>query len=670
MTLKSRILRYVLIGFAILLVAGYGTFATLFFNPMESDLDADVAALVPRDVDFFVAKSDLAEAFDRFPHLAVERRLEKNRTWQSFASSPEGKELAKRLHIDETLARLSEAAAQIPLGLQPQQVFGGRDIAVAGYFRGADLSQADWAVYGRANWAGKLAAAGLGHPKLLRLDERGLTVEITPDHVAVSGRSLPRKVYVTRLRDVVIVSTVPELTQKAHALVAKGYEDSFFQSAAYYDWIQKASRDDKRDEFEVYVNARKAIENLKLPTAWPDPKSQEFATALLGRAFQLGSLKNAIGVVGIDEGVALDLHGDLTSEQITPEQERLYRTRSFDRKVLLEEAARLAPRDTALFVFLHAPVADFLHMLLGSCEPALRQNLEDAFHNTGKYPTIEKLVAELDASLKDRAVLIVRPNDYPADPEGPPHNDAPVPAVALVLWTKNVEQVNALRELIGQQGSKFGLQGKRTNDPGFFKNSEAGYETREYWSRGVDGTGIVVTANAAQLTIVTNSLGMMGHILKTFTQKSEKYPSLADDERFSALAQSSLARANAVVWVNPRTLAPILRNRARRIAENAFSFDANAERSRVETKVLRESYAGKAKTDLSKEEQGELDTKVDEEMAALRKRIKEEQIPLLMAQQERWISWSEALTGAMVMVALDSKSFEVSLRIVAPLPEK
>jgi hypothetical protein len=672
MSLRSRLLRYLLIGLLVLFAAVYGTFSALFFNPLESDLEVDVAALVPRDVDFFVAKADLADAFDRFPHLRVGKRIAASERWKNVADSPEGKSLAQRLRLEETLAELSKATGQIPLGMQPQQVFGGKDLAVAGYFRGASIEQADWAVYGRANWMGKLAAAALEHPGLLRLGERGLQVEVAADQVSVAGANLPRKLFVSRIRDVVIVSTTADLPTKARALGLKGYEDSLFQSAGYHDWVQSASRDDKRDELEIYVDARKAIANLALPKVWPDPKNQEFVTALFGHAFQLGSLKNLMGVVGLDEGLTLDLHGDFSSEQISPEQERLYRTRGFDRAALLGEAAQLAPRDTALFVFLHAPVADGLHMLLGSCEPALKQNIEDLFRSTGKYSNLEKLVAELDSALKDRAALIIRPNDYPPDPEGPPHNDAPVPAMALVLWPKNFDQVNALRQLIGEQGQHFGLKGRKPNDPGFFKNSESGYETREYWSTGVDGTGIVVTANAAQLTIVTNSLGMMGHLLKTYTQKSARYPSLADDERFQALLQSSLKRANFLVYANPATIAPILRNRAQQIAAIAATsaFDTHAERARLETKILRDVYAGRTQDALSPPERVEFDAKVDEEMKALRKRVKEEQIPALMAEQERRITWLEGLTGGILMLALDPKSFDLSVRIIAPIEAK
>ncbi len=669
---RSRLLRIVLIAFGVIAVAAYGTFTALFFNPFESDFSNQLTALVPRDVDFCVAKRGLGDAFDKFPHLAIEKKLKQNPRWKDVGESPEWNDLAKSLKVDETLQKLAEATSQIPLGVEPPAIFGGRAIAIAGYLRGTDLEHAEWAAYGRSNWMGKLAAAGLEHPGLFGLEKRGLSVEASPDGIAVSGAGLPRKLYVTRMHDVVIVSTTVDLTKKAIALPAKGFQDSLFQSAEYFDWVQKAHRGDQRDEFEIYVDARKAIAGLGLPKAWPDPKSQEFKTALLGHVFQLGSLKNVAGVLGFDEGLSLDLHGDLSSEQITPEQERLYRTRGFDRNAL-EDAARLAPRNTSLFVYFHAPVGDFLRMMLASCEPALKQNLEDFFRSTGKYPSLDKLVADLDSALKDRAAIIIRPNDYPVDPEGPPHNDAPVPAMALVLWPKNFETINALRQLIGNQGGRIGLQGKTPNDPGFFQNAESGYETREFWSQHVDGTGVIVAANAAQLTIVTNSLGMMGHLLKTYTQKSDRYPSLADDEGFLALVQSSIPQASLVAYANPSTIAPILRNRAQQVATIAAThgFDPKAEREKVDAKILREQYGGKTRDALSPPEQAEFDAKGEEEMKATRRRLKEEGVPKLMAEEERHITWMEGVTNALLMLSLNPKSVDLSVRVNAPLvPEK
>ena len=672
MSLRTRILRIALIVLGLVLFVGYFAFSTFLFNPLESDLEADVAALAPRDVDFFFAKADLADVFDPFPELAARDRIEKHPAWQAWARSPEYAALDRELAIEKTLGELRAATAQLPLGLDPLDVFGGRDLAVAGYFRVADLAQADWAVYGRANWAGKLAAEALRYPGAIGLAKQGITATVEDAHVALRGGQLSREVCVARIRDVVVVATKKELVLAAHDLVSKAYADSFYQSATYADHIQNANREAAHDELEIYVNTRKLLENLQFKRSWPDVKSQDFLPAFAGRLFQLGGVKTAIGVLGIDEGIALDVHGELSWELLTPDQAKLYRTRGFDRDQILLDVAKLAPADTSLFLYGHAPIGDLLRLMLASAEPALKTNLEDAFRNTGKYQSLDQLINELDASLKDRFALIVRPNDYPPDPDGPPHNDDPVPAIMLVLWTRNVEAIQNLRRTIGDQGPKFGLQGRNPGEPGFFKHSEAGFETREYWSQFVPGTGIIISGDRGELTIVTNALGMLGHVAKTYDVGGDKYPQLAEEPRFQALVGSSLPRGNALVWANPKTLAPILRAQAQRIAEDSIVIDWKLERARVEAEVLRESFPGKQRSSLTPEEQAQLDSIVDPKLDLVRARIKSEQVPAKMAEQERLVQYAEAVTSALAMLAFDpkTKAFDLSVRLTAPLPAR
>jgi len=667
--MKSRLLRYALILLGVLLFAGFFAFSTFLYNPFEGALTEHVAALVPRDVDFFVGRSGLAGAFGKFPHLALEERLAEQPAWQAWANSPEGRKLATDIKLEETLKELEAQAAQLPFGMQPQEVFGGQELAVAGYFRGRALEQADWAVYGRTNWLGKLGAALLSYPKALGLEKRGIKATVSEGKVALSGGGLPREVFVGRIKDVVIVATKPELIKAAHDLRAASFVDSFYQSANYNDWIQHASRSAQRDEFELYVNTRKLLEGLGISGPWPDTKSQDFTPALLGRLFQLPSLKNAIGVLGTEGGLQVDLHGEFSAEHITGDMSHVYRARGFD-KPTLEEVARLAPRDTGLFAYLHAPVGEVLRMICDSMEPAMRQNIEGAFRGTGRYPKLDALINELDGDFKDRWCLIVRPNDYPPDPDGPPNDGQPMPAVALVLWTKNAPAVEALEKLIGSQGQRFGLQGKDKNSGGFFSNTEAGYQTYEFWSQiGVPGTGVIVTAKAGEMTVITNSLGMMGHLLKTYSVGGDKYPRLSEEPRFSALVQSSLSKANLALWVHPQTLVPVLRQSAEMRARGQIRIDFTAQRAAEGPKILREEFGGRKEAELNAEEKERFLKLGDERMAALRARVFAEQIPELIKREDRLLKTVEACSGALFCLALDPKSFDLSGRVLLPLPE-
>lgn len=672
MTSKKRLLKITAIVAGIVAFTGYFAFSTFLFSPLEADLEADVAALVPRDVDFYAARARNDEAFGDFPRLAVQDRIDRTDAWQTWIKSPEYADMARDMKLEQSLEQLAQVADQLPLGMQPQDIYGGGDLAVAGYFRGKDLAQADWCAYGRANWLAKLAVALLNTPDVIGLKEQGLTVESGDGWVALSGARLPRKLYIARIKDVVMVATQPELPQKARALEAQAFADSFYQSAIYFDHVQNADRNALRDEVELYVNTKKLQEALQIRGPLPNPGAQDFGEALLGRLVQAPAVKSVVGTLDLSQEFRLDLHGEFTSEAITPEMARIYRARGFDNEELLREGAILAPADAAFFAYLRAPTGDLLRNMVASMEPALRTNLEDLFRNTGKYPTLDGLVSELDGALRDRAAFIVRPNDYTPDPNGPPNDGGVVPAWALVLWPKNVDAVVALRDTIGTNSAKFGLQGRTPGEAGYFRNvlnEGGGFEIREFWSRFVPGTGMIATCNAGGMTIVSNSFKMLSHILLTATQNSAQYPRLADDPTFLALTRTMRTGGHIAAYVNPKSLVPVLRLGARRQAEDALVVDWRAERARLEDKVLRERFPGEKRGQLSPAVQEQVDAVVDPQLEKMERDLQTQQVPQLMAAQERLYTYASAMRAGMVMLRLDPKSFELSVRAIVPLPE-
>ena len=667
MSLKKRILRILLILTSIGAFAGYFAFSTFFFSPLEGGLDDDVATLIPRNVDFFVAKAKLGELFDDFPHLSAQEELEKNEAWRTWVVSKEYQDLARDAGLTSGLAELEKIQDQLPLGMTLLDIFGSEDVAVAGYFRGNSLSLADWAIYGKVNWVGKLGMSLLSYPGLANLEAQGLTVVEDDGVIELSGGQLGRTLYLTRILDVVVVSSSKELAVAAPNLFARKGQDSFFQSALYFDHIENADRESDRDEIEVFVDVRKMYESLQVAASWPDPGSQDFAEAFMGRYFQLNSTKLITGVVGMDSGISIDLHGEFSSELVTPLQARTYRARGMDRKQIVFDYAKFAPEDTAMFVCLQGNVGDLLRQVFGSMEKEMRDLIEEAFQSTGAYNNLDELVDNLDGALKNRLVLIVRPNDYPIDPQGPPHDATPVPAVALIAWTEKggSEKLVALRDLIGHSRS-FGLKGLKQGDSGFYKSFESGYETREFWSEFVAGTGVIATVNAADKAIIANSFQMLKQLLKTYF--SGEVRSLADRGDFSALVQSALSEANVTVWVNPESTAKILRSSARFWAEeNVPSIDWTTVRSQYEAQVMRDSFPGKRRASLSEAETARLDELVQPLLDEHQTGHWDEHLPALLAEKERSITYFESAKAMLMMLSLDPKSFEMALRVVAPL---
>ena len=322
-----------------------------------------------------------------------------------------------------------------------------------------------------------------------------------------------------------------------------------------------------------------------------------FLPAFLGKFFQVNFVNLAVGTIGFDAGIEVDLHGQLSSELMTPLQERAFRRKGADRDEILNEAARLAPQDASLFVYLRGDIGDVLDQVLASLDPAAVELLEEAMQSTGRYRDLSQLVDELDLAFADRLVLVVRPNDYPEDPEGPPHNDVPVPAIAIITWVQKDKEpvIEDLRDLIGRQGSKFGLEGGQPGQSGYYKNYVGGYEIREYWSPFVDGTGVIATVSAGDLCIVANSFFMLDHILKTQTLGAPSHPRLSERFEFRELLASSLPEANAVVWVDPQSLARTLRKQVRQWARDSIRIDWAEQRAMFEQQVIDELYPGQGK---------------------------------------------------------------------------
>lgn len=669
--MTRRLLRYALVALLVFLFAGYFAFATFVFSPTESDYDADVSTLVPRGVDFFAAKSNLAEDFERVPRLAVQAELERTAGWRAWLDSPERAELEARHHIETQLDNLRTQIDS--LGVDPLDVLGGDELAIAGYFKGPTLEQADWAVYGRASWMGKLAVAALDHPGLAGLDERGLVVTAEEGFVTLSGAGLPRPMHVGRVQDVVVLGTSRELVAKASELRARGGQESFGMSAAYNDEIAQARRTSEGHDLELYVDWRTAIEKLQLSLRRPDPSSDVPLESILGRMFQLASVRTMAGTIGFDQGVVVDLHGELSSETMTPFQKTLYRQRGRDSKVVVDELARIARPDTQVLAHLEVELGEFLTELYSSLEPAQRQLLDETLRSTGQYNGAAAAIKEFNTLFKGRIGLIMRPNDFPVNAEkDPPHNDVPVPAFALVLWTEGSERAHKrileLQKLVNDNQGRFGLQGRNGGRGVFINNLSGGFEAWEFWSPFIDGTGHIAVARNADLYFISNSFQLVSDLLNRSNPLLD-VERLSDRPEFNQLVSEALPASNLFLWLNPRTLSKTLRAFAERSAldEAKARIDWNLERAREEDRVLREQFPGKRRNQLDPETQRQLNEIVAPLLALRERELLREQVPALKASYDRQIAYFETCSVALLTLALDPKSFDLTLTAVTPL---
>ncbi|MFT6109822.1 MAG: hypothetical protein ACJA2W_002745, partial [Planctomycetota bacterium] len=354
MSTKKRVLRVGCISLLLLGFVGYFAFSTFFFPPLEGRFKADIAGLIPRNVDVYLAREDLQAAFDGFPTLAVAEELKGNTALTEYLESPEWKKLDAEEGITKALEDVKVQLAQLPLGLDLLDIAGAKDLALAANFTGQGIEGTEWAVYARASRYGKLAVSALKHPGLIGLEKQGLSAVMAGEVITLSGGQLKQPIYLTRILDVIVAGTSLTLVQEAVNLEGARSEGSLLLAAPYSDAIGSLDRNKDKRDIEIQFNLRKMREQWGMNTPWPDPASNRFGQAFAGRLLPVAAVRRLLGILDFDHGLSVDLSGEFSSELMSAQQEKIYRAKPFDQDEVME-VANFVPDDATLFAYMRGP---------------------------------------------------------------------------------------------------------------------------------------------------------------------------------------------------------------------------------------------------------------------------------------------------------------------------
>jgi hypothetical protein len=684
MTLKKRLLKLGCISLLLLSFVGYFAFSTFVFSPLEGRFNADVAGLIPRDVDLYVARAELRSSFARFPDLEVMEELEENEGFQELMGSPAWAEFAREQRVEQVLADVRTQLAQLPAGLDLFDIIGGEDLAVAANFTGRTIEEAEWAAYARLSLWGRGAVSALDYPGLLGLEAQGVTVEGEGAVKTIKSAQLARPIHVTRIRDVAILGTSRELVDRSIVLEATGSKDSLLLAAPYNDSILSVDRDEKQRDFELQVDVRELRDSYGWTEGLLQQNDERFTPAFLARLLPLDAVRRVLGVLDFDEGVDVDLSGDFSSELMTAAQERIYRFKGFDHDEVLE-VARFAPDDSTLFVYVRGPIATLLQMVIDSLEPAARRNLEGSLKQIG-INSIADLIAVLDDSLLDRVAFIARPNDWdyesdmevdPASGErvymGPPNDGAPVFAWAAMAWVSDQQKIEDLRERIALAGPRIGIQGRNPGQSGYFKKPiGGGLFVREFWSQLIPGTGHIASLIYGENLLISNRYALIDALVKNRNGRSSDVPRLSNSRDFQVALLDSVPSANFLAWLNPASGSELLRDQARLDAKNRItrSIDYATKRREVERDVLSKAFGGRARNQLTADDARRLDALVDQQLRAFTDEVVSSNMPRELEEAQRLKTYLDTVSSVLTLVRLSPKDFELSLRADVPLGEE
>lgn len=493
-----------------------------------------------------------------------------------------------------------------------------------------------------------------------------MTVVEAEGVTTLSGGQLTQPLHIARIADVLILGNSQTLVAKALELEAKKGEDSFALSARYADYIQNQEHREPED-LELFVDHDALMKNLGFDGNFPNKSSQDFTPAFLARLFQMGLIKEVEGVVGFDGGLSIDLHADLSSEKLSSAQKRFYRESGFNRDRIYE-VARYAPSDTAILAYLQGDVGDILRMVLASTEDALQDNFNDTVRAVWGHPDGTALLDQLDAGLKDRLALVVRLNDYPDEGNaGPPHDDWPTLAWAVVGWAKDKELLDDFRQKVIMNQGRFGIQGRESGSAGVFTNEVAGgLVVYEYWSPLVPGTGHMSSVVSDDLFIVGNHHQLLADILLTHLG-DPSYPALETGAAFSSLVSLGLDSTSAFVWFDPTRISETLHAMADQAARDLVQIDWSRERPRLDALVRKRDFVNKRAEELDPDEYSRYEVALEDELSRFEAQFFGENVAGLSETFNRYMTYLDAVRGMLFQLSLDPKRVDLSLRALIPL---
>ena len=290
------------------------------------------------------------------------------------------------------------------------------------------------------------------------------------------------------------------------------------------------------------------------------------------------------------------------------------------------------------------------------------------------YASVDEVVDILDATMVDRIAFFARPNDWgeeddmKVDPDtgekvyvGPPHDDTPVFAWAMVAWMQDEAPITEMRDRFGQAGPRIGSS---TPVRTVLQEPDRRWSGLQVLVAVRPGTGhIAVMTYGENLDLERYKfIDIMAR--NAVGQEIEHAP---ERHRLPVPHAGLGERGERRALAGSRGAGELIREQ-QRVAENRIkdSINYRVERPKIEREVSRVSFQGRSRSALSADEADRFDRLVDDQMAGFRRRVVEENLPRELADIDRLITYLGAMTGALGMVKLDQKEFDISLRVVTP----
>ncbi len=634
--LGSRRFFWILTSFVGFLLVLYFLFVTFLFNPFEDPLE-DTAAIVPREVDYFIRLQEVGDRFNSFPIPTAWEDFERTEVHSRLSESGQLAKLGAETGIAKLVSGIQEAVGSLPPGLDLEGDLL-REVAIAG--RGAPGGGAAFDGMFMTRVSFKILAG----VSLLDFD---FVRDKLPRSLGIqslgNGRwRLPkfppfghRDAYLERIRDVVILASREEWLDSAKSLEIQNGQDSLAQASIFYDNVEAyLGSGDK--PMEVFLRWEKLGQSLG---RWPDPRGFTFGEKLAGSFFDTGIFRFLSGYWLPGKRFEARLSGELD----------LSNARSFQRTWLqaspvgasrIRELAGAIPSDSFLFGVVAGDPGKVLQQFEGALEPDIRRILDEIVVNTGQYQGMAHLLGEVGRAFSPGLCISLRRDDYPADAaRDVEHDNAPVPLFALSgklrdrsAFSRLVEffKANAWRFAGGDERPRLQRVELRGNTSGI-----------AFASPAFPGTGeiVVVEIPALRMAVISNSYKYAERVVQAALtparDSSGASRKLSEKPEFRQAVQALDGGAHVFLYGDPLEAKHWLNELVGDMADISFRNEMDTvfmrERPQVELSLRAKMFGGGT---LSSNQAAQLQDAVDQEMARRKNRLRERRIPELQKEIE------------------------------------
>lgn len=463
----------------------YLLFITLIFDPFEEDL-GDTAAIVPREVEYFVRWQGAGSNFSSFPEPTFWSDVEKSAVYRELDSSGGLAELDEATGIGSTVANLRAQVENVPATLSLTDDLL-REFAIAGKGELGLGRNFDGILMLRVSFKVKAGLAFLGFDFVREKLPADLGIVKEGDFYRLPGFFDGKDAYLGRLNDVMLLASSMEWLNKASDLKVRGGEDSLALASVFHDKVT-AYLSENDEPVEVFLRWERLRSHLP---HWPPTSGDEsFLTRAAGKFFDTDMMRFAAGYFLPGDRFEVRLDGDLDATKAKSDFQRDWiesQPVSINR---IKEFGGMVPQDSFFFASMAGRPDDVMLEIYGSMDQELRRLMDEIASGTGNYNGMVDLLRTLGLYVQPGIFITMGRNDYPEKTGDAKieHDDAPIPAIALIAKEASSSAYDDLLKLMQRDMRRLVEGGVRQWD----LTLHGGASGKSFSSPVIPGTGEII----------------------------------------------------------------------------------------------------------------------------------------------------------------------------------